>query len=132
MVLIDLALPGASPVRFTRRGLQFDVMTTGAISTSVVKEDWQTGGGTLKLDQTGNWVNYTRVREGNTEDDWANNLHSKINQYTKIDRVSGGGVAPTGSSNRATDRRETRPVTRNEPSAARNARIRSARRSVLP
>jgi YD repeat-containing protein len=34
------------------------------------------------------------VRESATQDDWANNLSSRVNQYTKIDRVSGTNITP--------------------------------------
>ncbi|MDP1660546.1 MAG: hypothetical protein Q8L55_01415, partial [Phycisphaerales bacterium] len=75
------------------KGLEFGVMTTGAISTVVQKEDWQTGG-TLKLDQVGNWVDYKRTRESAAQDDWAGNTFNKINVYTKVDKVTGTDIEP--------------------------------------
>ena len=75
------------------KSLDFGVMTSGSISTVVQTEDWQTSG-TLKLDQTGNWIDYKRVREGTTQDDWQNNTFSGINTYTKVDKVSGADWVP--------------------------------------
>ncbi|HYD02208.1 MAG TPA: RHS repeat-associated core domain-containing protein [Phycisphaerales bacterium] len=65
--------------------LEFGIMTTGAISTVVQKEDWHASG-TLKLDQVGNWIDYTRTREGASQDAWAGNTFTKINTYTKFEK----------------------------------------------
>ena len=62
------------------KGLDFGVMTSGSISTVVQTEDWQTGG-SLKLDQVGNWIDYKRVREGVTQDDFQGNDFTDINTY---------------------------------------------------
>ncbi len=76
------------------KGAKQGVMTSGSISTIVQQEDWQTAGGSLKLDQLGNWIDYTRKRETVTQDEWQNNTFSGINTYTKIDKVSGSDWLP--------------------------------------
>ena len=76
------------------KGAKQGVMTSGSISTIVQQEDWQTAGGSLKLDQVGNWIDYTRKRETVTQDEWAGNTFSGINTYTKIDKVSGADWLP--------------------------------------
>lgn len=75
------------------KGLEFGIMTTGSIGTVVQKEDWQTSGA-LKLDQVGSWVDYKRVRESVTQDEWAANTFNGVNVYTRIDRVGGADWDP--------------------------------------
>ena len=75
------------------KGLEFGIMTTGAISTVVQKEDWQTSG-TLKLDQTGNWIDYKRTRETATQDEWTANTFNDVNVYTKVNRVGAADWDP--------------------------------------
>jgi hypothetical protein len=67
------------------KGLEFGVLSAGTITGgNVVQEELWRSGGTLKLDQTGNWVDYSRTREGTPKDSWTGNTANGINAYTKI------------------------------------------------